>query len=139
MLYKNLMIKELYATMPMTEDIVEFFDKGLRRGNDRLAGSAMEELIRRGETGLIVETLDRFYEDPEAVDKYKDTMFMLMRDLSECCRKEDALLGCYASRGVQNCGPTEWIKQNAEQFKKCYRSSAVLMAKPWAKQYISEA
>ncbi|MDO4753213.1 MAG: hypothetical protein Q4A36_03220 [Candidatus Saccharibacteria bacterium] len=136
MLYKNLTVRELLATLPMTEDIVEFFDKGLRRGNDRLAGSAMEELIRRGETGLIVETLDKFYKG-SYTNKSDSTLFVLMADLAESCREEDALLGNYASHGIQDCGPTEWIRQNAERFKKFYRSGAVVNAKPWAKKYLT--
>ena len=62
MMYKNLTVRELFASMPLTKDIVEFFDKGLRSNNDRLAGAAAEELIRRGETDLIVCSLDEFYE-----------------------------------------------------------------------------
>jgi len=139
MLYKNLTVKELFATMYVTEDVVELFEKGLRRGNDRLAGSAMEELIRRGDTESIVKVLDDFYAEDEGkyISGVSATLFVLMRDLADSCRKEDALLSSYAGKGIRPQGPTEWVKQNAERFKKVYRSGAVRNAKPWAKKYLA--
>ena len=138
MLYKNLTVKELFATLYATQDVVELFEKGLRRNNDRLAGSAMEELIRRGDTDSVVKTLDEFYAKDEGrhIPEASGTLFVLMRDLADSCRKEDALLGIYANEGAHLYSPTEWIKQNAERFKKVYRSGAVINAKPWAKQYL---
>ena len=138
MLYKNLTARELFATMYATQDVVELFEKGLRRNNDRLAGSAMEELIRRGDTDLIVKALDSFYEEDEGkhILGASKTLFALMRDLADSCRKEDALLGIYANEGTHLYGPTEWIKQNAERFKKVHRSGAIRNAKSWAKQYL---
>ena len=139
MLYKNLTVRELFATMYATQDVVELFEKGLRRNNDRLAGSAMEELIRRGDTNLIVKVLDDFYEEDEGkyILEASETLFVLMRDLADSCRKEDALLGIYAGEGVHSYGPTEWIRQNAERFEKVHRSGAIRNAKPWAKQYLA--
>lgn len=143
MLYKNLTVKELFATIPLTKDVVELFNMGIRRNNDRLAGAAMEELIRRDETCLIVEALDKFFETPLDSLASQTMMFALLRDLAECCRKEDALLGSYARQQEQACssghtcdGPTEWIKKNAERYKRFYRSGAVRNAKPWAKEYL---
>ena len=138
MLYKNLTVKELFATMCVTRDVFELFELGLRRNNDRLAGSAMEELIRRGCTDLIVRALDDFYEEDDGVHALEasNTLFVLMRDLADNCRNEDALLGIYAAEGVHCYGPSEWIEQNAERFKKVHRSGAILNAKYWAKKYL---
>ena len=59
MLYKNLTVKELYASIYDTQTIESFFLKGLEKDNDRLAVSAMEELILRGDTDKVIEGLKR--------------------------------------------------------------------------------
>lgn len=138
MMYKNLTVRELFASMPLTKDIVEFFDKGLRSNNDRLAGAAAEELIRRGETDLIVRSLDKFYAE-EDYQMHQATLFAVMVDLAESCRGEDVLLGMYAHCGISPYGPTEWIKENSERLKKLHRSGAIRSAKPWAKKYVRPA
>ena len=139
MLYKNLTAKELFSSIYVTRDVVELFAMGLERGYDRLAGAAMEELLRRGDTDSIVKSLDYFYEkaDFPFPHRHVTTLFLLMRDLSENCRKEDAILGIYAAQGVNLYGPTDWIKQNAERFKKVYRSGAVKNAKPWVREWLA--
>lgn len=144
MLYKDLTVKELFATLPLTDDVAKLFEMGVNRDNDRLAGAAMEELIRRGDTCRIVGLLDEFFKTPLASLSSQTMMFALMRDLSECCRKEDALLSSYAKQQAEACshgqadyGPTEWIKRNAEHYKRFYHSGAVRNAKPWARIYLT--
>ena len=138
MLYKNLTVRDMFMTMHHNE-VIEIFEKGLDFANDRLAGSAMEELLRRGDTDAIAKTLNKFYAEHCDFDErssYGNMLYILKRDLSDNCREEDSLLGSYAKCSNLKVSPTEWVKQNAEQFKKVYRSGAVRKAKPWAKQYL---
>ena len=65
MLYRNITMGELFDNTPYTETINLLFTEGLRTGNHRLAISAMEELIRRGETKLVEEGLNKACENGE--------------------------------------------------------------------------
>lgn len=58
MIYKTLTTKELYASIPRTETISQMMRDGIEQGSTQLAVSAMEELIRRGDTNLVSENLD---------------------------------------------------------------------------------
>ena len=59
---KNLLVKEMYASIYQTAVIREFLEKGLEIDNVDLATSALEELIRRGDNVIIMETLDQAFE-----------------------------------------------------------------------------
>ena len=126
MLYKNLTVEELFETIWATEDVVELFEKGLRRGNDKLAGSAMEELIRRGDTESIIKALDDFYAEDggKRISETSAALLVLMRDLADICRQEDAILSIYAGTAPHPYGPTEWFRQRtAERSKKAHHHS----------------
>lgn len=90
MLYKNLTAKELYASIP-TNVIEPFFHKGLEMDNDRLAVSAMEELIRRGDTDMVFQGLRQAFERGDVKVK-TTTATMIARSLSESCRGIDPFL-----------------------------------------------
>ena len=91
LLFKNLTVKELYASIPDTSVINSLFLEGLRENNDRLAISAMEELILRGDTDLITEGLDNAFKNKEI--RINTTMSTLIaRSLTESCRGVDPLL-----------------------------------------------
>ena len=65
MLYRNITMGELFDNTPYTETVNLFFTEGLRTGNHLLAISAMEELIRRGDIGLVEEGLNKACENGE--------------------------------------------------------------------------
>lgn len=91
MLYRNLTVKELYASIYDTQTIESFFLKGLEKDNDRLAVSAMEELILRGDTDKVFEGLKAAFERGDI--KVESTMAtMIARSLSESCRGVDPFL-----------------------------------------------
>lgn len=136
MLYKDLKARELFSTMLVTEDVAELFGMGLYRDNDRLAGSAMEELVRRDRTDLIVEKLEDLYQKTPDILSYERILFILMRDLNDCCREKDPVLGLYAKEGVSLKSPTEWLVENAKYFKETRRSGIARDAKPWARKYL---
>ena len=137
MLYKNLTAREMFAAMRDTKDVAELFKKGLRCDNDRLAGSAMEELIRRGDTEAIIEVLDDFYKEDGGDPESSTILFILMRDLADSCRKEAGFLSVYASTAPHSYGPTEWFKRKAtKHLEKANRSGAIESSKTKAKQYL---
>ena len=59
MLYKNLSVKELYASIPDAKIIADFFEIGLEIGSSQLAVSAMEELMFRGNADIIIAKLNK--------------------------------------------------------------------------------
>ena len=91
MLYKNLTVKELYASIPSTNFIADLFAKGMEIGSTQLAISAMEELIVRGDTDMIKEKL---FNASEAGHIKLGTSIsaMIARSLCESCREADPLL-----------------------------------------------
>ncbi|MBR5938996.1 hypothetical protein IKZ77_00365 [Candidatus Saccharibacteria bacterium] len=91
MLYKNLTVKELYASIYDTRTIESFFLKGLEKDNDRLAVSAMEELILRGDTDMVARGLREAFERGDVKVK-STTATMIARSLSESCRGVDPFL-----------------------------------------------
>lgn len=58
MLYKNLKVRELYSTMEY-DMVMLLLREGLKSQNDRLAGSAAEELIRRGYGEIVKEEIKK--------------------------------------------------------------------------------
>ncbi len=85
MLYMNLSVSSLYASIPTTKTIESFFLLGLELDNDRLAVSAMEELIRRDDTEMIIIGLRQAFE--RGTVQAKTTMAtMIGRSLSESYR-----------------------------------------------------
>ena len=91
MLYKQLTVKELYASIPATSIIESFFRTGLEIDNDRLAVSAMEELILRGDTDKVCHGLREAFERGDIKAKTTTTT-MIARSLSESCRGIDPFL-----------------------------------------------
>lgn len=91
MLYKQLTVKELYASIPVTSIIESFFRTGLEIDNDRLAVSAMEELILRGDTDKVCHGLREAFERGDIKAKTTTTT-MIARSLSESCRGIDPFL-----------------------------------------------
>lgn len=91
MLYKNLTVKELYASIPVTQTIESFFLTGLEMDNDRLAVSAMEELILRGDTDKVFMGLQKAFEC-DYIKAKTTTATMIARSLSESCRGIDPVL-----------------------------------------------
>ena len=91
MLYKNLTVKELYASIPATSIIESLFRTGLEMDNDRLAVSAMEELILRGDTDKVCHGLKEAFERGDIKVK-TTTATMIARSLSESCRGVDPFL-----------------------------------------------
>ena len=91
MLYKNLTVKELYASIYDSQTINFFFIKGIEKENDRLAVSAMEELIIRGEYDLVLAGLnwgiEKGYITPGTT-----MSSMIARSLTESGRNADPFL-----------------------------------------------
>ena len=113
MLYKNLSIRELYASIPATSIIAWLFKTGLEIGSTQLAVSAMEELIVREETDLIAEELQSAADAGKLVPG-TSMACMIGRSLMESCRN-DPLLHKYGKallRGQGEEGPFEWVKSD---------------------------
>lgn len=93
MLYKNLLTKELYASIPSTELIAELFEKGMKMGSTQLAVSAMEELILRGDTDLVFYGLEKAFDTENGYVKLGSSMSsMIARSLIESNRETDPIL-----------------------------------------------
>lgn len=108
---KMLTVKEVYASIFETSVIDEFFRKGLELDNDRLAISALEELILRGDTDLIVYSLNQAFEKGQ-IKKGSVVLSLLARVLSTECRKADPYLGRYGKTLLQGAfmSPSEWAR-----------------------------
>lgn len=134
---KNLTVKEMYASIGATSFIVELFKKGLEMNNDRLAVSAMEELLRRGDTDLIAESLNHAFEQNQVV--LGSTMATLIgSSLMDGAREPDPILHRYG-KGLlcgEFMGPYEWVRNHADQFQKVPRCGVVKNAQPWASAQI---
>lgn len=123
MLYRNLTIKELYASIPATSIVKEMFVNGLKIGSTQLAISAMEELIVRGDTDIIQHELDFAFK--EGYVKIGTPMSALIaRSLMESCREADPFLqrfGKFLFRAKTNDPFTEF----AESFNYCSGSEQI--------------
>ena len=111
MSYKNLTVKELYASIPSTNFIAEMFKKGMEIGSTQLAISAMEELIIRGDTDIITHEISNACENGYL--KLGTSMSaMIARSLIESCREADPILVRYGKaifRGEGAEGPFKWV------------------------------
>lgn len=112
MLYKNLAVKELYASIPATSIIAQLFETGLEVGSTQLAVSAMEELMIRGDTDIIATKLQ------SAADKGQFKLGtsiagMIARSLIDF--REDAILHKYGKavlNGEGTEGPLAWLSSD---------------------------
>ena len=111
MLYKNLTVKELYASIPDANLIAKFFETGLEIGSTQLAVSAMEELMIRGDTDTIVTILQSASEKGQLKIGTSITS-MIARSLMEY--RENPTLCKYGkalSKAKGNEGVPEWIEE----------------------------
>lgn len=124
---------ELYASLPRTTTIAEFFEHGIRLENDRLAVSALEELIRREALDLIVDELDWAFDRANMANQ-PASVSLIASTLRNSCRELDPIL-CHYGKYLQigYCiGPTQWLKENADDLSNVLRRRP----KPWAKPYL---
>ena len=119
MLYKNLTVKELYASIYATSIIEEMFITGLKIGSTQLAVSAMEELIIRGDTDIIQRGLDSAFKEGHV--KIGTSMStMIARSLSENCREADPLLqrfGKFLFKAKTNDPFTEFVNYPGLEYR----------------------
>ena len=109
MLYKDLKVKELYASIPDTGIIAVFFETGLEIGSSQLAVSAMEELMTRGDTD-IVATILQSAADKGQLQVGKSLTGLIARSLAEY--REDPILHKYGKallRGGGKEGILKWM------------------------------
>ena len=133
---ENLTVKEMYASIKSTDFIAELFEKGLAMNNDRLAVSAMEELLLRGDSDLIVEALNKAFASGWIV-KNSPLVALIARSLFENAGEVDPILQHYG-KGLfrEFLSPSEWIRAHAERYRKVPRCGAVTKARPWAAIHI---
>ncbi len=132
-----LTVKELYATIADTQFIASLFKKGLKRNNDRLAVSAMEELLRRGDSDMIVYALNDAFASKLMV-KGSPLVTLISNSLLENAHEINTILYHYG-KGLRRgdfMGPSDWIRTHADWFKRVHCSGDVRRARPWATQYI---
>ena len=134
---RNLTVKDLYATIYRTRTVVTLFRIGIEDSNAYLAASAMEELMLRGDSELIVETLNWAFEEGK-IDEESPLVTLIAKSLNDSAREFDPFLRSYGEFLLHDgfAGPSEWIKEYAEKYVRVYRSGAVRKAKTWAKQHI---
>lgn len=119
MLYKNLTVKELYASIPATKTISQFFEIGLEIGSTQLAVSAMEELITRGDTDIVANMLQSA-SDKGQLQLGTSITGMIARSLAEY--RGDPILYKYGKalfRGEGSEGIRKWVRspEAAKMFK----------------------
>ncbi len=86
MLCENLTAKELYASIGGISIVKDMFATGLKIGSTQLAISAMEELIVRDYTNIILRELDSAFKEGHV--KIGTSMStMIARSLLESCRE----------------------------------------------------
>ena len=110
MLYKDLKVKELYASIPDTEIIAKLFETGLKIGSCQLAVSAMEELMLRGDTDIIAAKLQSA-SDKGQLQLGNSLTGLIARSLVEC--REDPILHRYGRalfRGHGYEGVIKWMR-----------------------------
>ncbi len=119
MLWENLKVKELYASIYATSIIEEMFKTGLKIGSTLLAVSAMEELIIRGDTDIIRRGLDSaFKEGHVKIGTSMSTLIAL--SLSESCREADPFLqhfGEFLFKAKTNDPFTEFVNGPGLEFR----------------------
>ena len=108
---KNLTVKELFSTLD-ADYVRGMFKEGLRSSNDRLAISAMEELLTRGEVGNVMEDLNEAFANG-SVPAGSIMIKILGHSLLEA-REHSPLLPPYGKALLRGAcvGPGEWIANN---------------------------
>lgn len=119
MLFKNLLAKELYASIPDASLIAKYFKDGLEIGSSQLAVSAMEELMVREEISTISTVLQSASEQ-DLLRPGTSIVSMIARSLMEY--RKDSILCKYGkalSEGEGDEGILEWIKkpETAKMFR----------------------
>lgn len=134
---KNLTVREMYASIGDTNYIVELFQKGLEINNDRLAVSAMEELLRRGDTDFIAKGLNHAFEQGQLTPK-STLVTLIANSLMDGAREVDPILQRYGKGLLRGelMGPYQWIANHADQFRKVPKCGVVKNAQPWASAQI---
>ncbi len=138
---KNLTVKELYASIFPTPVIDDFFRTGLELDNDRLATSALEELITRKEADMIVRSLNYAFEESFMKEK-SSTISMIGRILKNSCRELDPFLGYYGAGLLRGdfMGPSDWIYENREKYLENYHGSSIMVnAKTWVLEALKKS
>lgn len=115
----NLNVRELYASMSNPEDVVSLFRYGIRINNDRLAVSAMEDLIRRKDYADIADVIDKAITDDDLLVPGSTLCSMMMRSLAESTKGNETYLGAYARAVLsgQFMGPRAWLRENTEAYR----------------------
>lgn len=133
---EHLTVRELYATIADTQLIASLFEKGLKQNNDRLAVSAMEELLRRGDTDKIAYKLDKAFSSSWMV-KGSPLVIMIANSLFENAHEVDPLL-CHYGKGLRRefVSPTHWICAHASEFNGRPRGYEAMNAHGWAYPFI---
>ena len=129
---KNLLVKEMYASIGATDFIKELFEKGLEMGNDRLAVSAMEELLRREDTDLIHKCLNEAFAKEQMVQG-SSLVTLIASSLLDGARGVDPVL-CSYGKGLlrgEFMGPQEWVRTHADRLNG-YSSSKDKRPNAWA-------
>lgn len=120
MISRNLTVRELYASIPATQTIYSFYTEGLKEDNDRLAVSAMEELIRRGDTDLVMRGLKNAFDNKE-IKLGTTTTSMIARSLMDVDRTNSLLrrFGEFLSRYEESdsCPVDAFAKELVSSFK----------------------
>ena len=119
MYFNNLTVRELYASITNPDDVTGLFRHGIRINNDRMAVSAMEELIRRKAYYDIVDVIDQAIEDDDSLRPGSTLFSMMMRSLAESTKGNETYLGAYARAvlGGQFMGPRAWLRENPEKYR----------------------
>ena len=133
---KYLTVGEVYATIPEEAAIAEFFELGIKLTSDRLAVSALEELIRRGALDRIIAVLDWAFSCNNMLAQ-PNTVSFIASTLRDSCRGLDPLLCKYGSYLLigEYVGPSKWLQENVDDISNALRCNA----KPWAKKYFDLA
>ena len=138
---KNITIREGLKTLKTQSadnlelSLVKIFVYGVSFANDTFAIPALQELICRDASDLVAKHLDALI-GIGAVDSESVFATTLASALCELDRTSDPLLIAYGKAmrdGAIFMGPTEWLKANAERYRRFHRSGIVQNAKPWAK------
>lgn len=134
---RNLTVREFYTSIPSTLRITQFFVEGVVTKNDRMATSAMEELLRRGDSDTVVYLLGEFIQH-DTITKDDAVGTMIVSALAD--NEHDAVLRHYGTemlRALQLITPIRWAEMSTSGYERARRSGVVLHARPWARQFFS--
>ncbi len=119
---KNLTAREMYASIGATDFIVTLFKEGLAVNNDRLAVSAMEELLRRGDSDLITERLEDAFKQQQMVAG-SSLVYLIGSSLFDDAREIDPILHAYGKGLLRGefVSPSEFARNHAKQYPEILR------------------